>query len=347
MRKPNRAMIPLILVLSIWLTIIPSTQTHSYAANKEESSRSTSSLPPVPQLRQALFEQMSAITSIPWTRIAAIDQYERTMTIANKKSRLARDGPVSIIFSEVQWAGALNPNPGEQHPKTIALFGGIGKDGDGDGLADRNNDLDVLYTMVQQILPYGTSPEDFKIALWETYHNSRAVERILQFERIYSAFDTLALDQHAFPVPLRSEYSYRGTWGASRGWGGRRIHEGTDIFAGHGVPVRSTCYGIVEIKGWNRYGGWRIGIRSINNVYHYYAHLSGFNKEVYRGKVVSPGETIGWVGSSGYGKQGTSGKFPPHLHYGLYRDSGYTDWPFDPYTYLRRWEREEAGRRSR
>ena len=27
--------------------------------------------------------------------------------------------------------------------------------------------------------------------------------------------------------------------------------------AGHGVPVRSTCYGIVEVKGWNPYGGWR------------------------------------------------------------------------------------------
>ena len=28
----------------------------------------------------------------------------------------------------------------------------------------------------------------------------------------------------------------------------------------------------------------------------------------------------GGVGSSGYGPPGTSGKFPPHLHYGMYKD---------------------------
>ena len=79
-------------------------------------------------------------------------------------------------------------------------------------------------------------------------------------------------------------------------------------------------------------------------MYHYYAHLSGFSKQIEQGKVVSPGEIIGWVGNSGYGKPGTQGKFPPHLHYGLYRDGGLTDWSFDPYPYLLRWEREEINR---
>lgn len=38
---------------------------------------------------------------------------------------------------------------------------------------------------------------------------------------------------------------------------------------------------------------------------------------------------------------GTSGKFPPHLHYGMYKDNGYTEWSFDPYPYLKQWERQE------
>ena len=63
---------------------------------------------------------------------------------------------------------------------------------------------------------------------------------------------------------------------------GSRIHEGTDIFANYGVPVHSTVYGIVEMKGWNKYGGWRIGIRDINNKYHYFAHLNGFAKVLSR-----------------------------------------------------------------
>ena len=99
--------------------------------------------------------------------------------------------------------------------------------------------------------------------------------------------------------------------GTKRSWGGYRIHEGTDIFAPHGLPVRSTCYGVVEIKGWNPFGGWRIGIRDLNNHYHYYAHLSGFDKNAHIGEVVTPGQVVGWVGSSGYGKPGTQGNSSP------------------------------------
>jgi murein DD-endopeptidase MepM/ murein hydrolase activator NlpD len=97
---------------------------------------------------------------------------------------------------------------------------------------------------------------------------------------------------------------------------------------------------VVEIIGWNKFGGWRIGIRDVKNVYHYYAHLSGYEKHIKKGSFVKPGEVIGYVGSSGYGPKGTQGKFPPHLHYGLYKYNGYMEYSFDPYPYLRAWERE-------
>ena len=119
------------------------------------------------------------------------------------------------------------------------------------------------------------------------------------------------------------------------------MHEGTDLFAHHGTPVKSVCYGVIEVKGWNRFGGWRIGIRDLNNVYHYYAHLGGFNKKLNIGDVVKPGDVVGWVGSSGYGKPGTAGKFPPHLHYGMYKYNGKTEWAFDPFPHLRKWEQQE------
>lgn len=293
--------------------------------------------------RKALFEKVSALTSIPWYDLAAVDQYERTINLA-KKRPVRKDALISIYYSELDWVGLPNPDHEDKDAASIAFFGGVGSDGDGDGLADRNNDADVLNTMAQFLLKYGVGPEDFRIGLWEYYHNTRAVDRITQFSRIYAAFDTLDLHQHAFPLPLGADYSYRSTWGASRGWGGYRIHEGTDLFAGYGVPVRSTAYGIIEVMGWNPYGGWRVGVRDLNNVYHYFAHLSGFNKQVKVGDLVKPGQVLGWVGSSGYGKPGTSGKFPPHLHYGLYRDNGLTEWSFDPYPHLRKWEREERQR---
>ena len=89
------------------------------------------------------------------------------------------------------------------------------------------------------------------------------------------------------------------------------------------------------MKGWNKYGGWRIGIRDVNNTYHYFAHLNGFAKDLNIGDIVKPGQLIGSVGASGYGPPGTSGKFPPHLHYGMYKYNGRTEWSFDPFPHLK------------
>lgn len=99
--------------------------------------------------------------------------------------------------------------------------------------------------------------------------------------------------------------------------------------------MKSTTYGVVELMGWNLYGGWRIGIRDIYNIYHYYAHMNGYSEDLKVGQVVKPGDVLGSVGSTGYGPPGTSGKFPPHLHYGMYKDNGHSEWSFDPYPYLK------------
>ncbi|MBT2291893.1 M23 family metallopeptidase [Paenibacillus albidus] len=295
--------------------------------------------------RRELYEQISAATGIPWFRFAAIDQYERTIA---KKPKHAPEPPpaASARLTDIQipaplWSGPLNPDQSDTSPASIRFFGGLGRDGSGDGLAEPENDADVLYSVAGHLLSYGNSASDFSIAVWEYYHNGRAAQRINQFAKLYEHFGRLDLSGSAFPLPLGNLYSYRSTWGTGRSWGGARIHEGTDLFAPHGLTVRSTCYGIVETKGWNRYGGWRIGIRDIENRYHYYAHLTGYDKTVSRGDIVSPGQTIGWVGSSGYGKPGTQGKFPPHLHYGLYKDRGLTEWAFDPYPLLKQWENQE------
>lgn len=289
--------------------------------------------------KRHLYEWMAVKTDIPWYKIAAIDQYERTMTKAHTKTREQLGEISGIYISAQRWSGPANPTPDDSSLASISMFGGIGRDGNGDGKAERARDEDLLFSIVSQLLPYGQSDEDFAIGLWEYYQNSRAVQRIEQFAKIYKTFGTTELQESAFPLPKKADYSYKSTWGTKRSWGGRRIHEGTDIFAGYGVPVQSSTYGIVEMKGWNDYGGWRIGIRDTDNRYHYYAHLAGFSKTLNAGDVVKPGQTIGWVGSSGYGKPGTSGKFPPHLHYGIYRDYGLVEWSFDPYPLLKQWER--------
>lgn len=287
--------------------------------------------------RMELFKKMEAATAIPWYYFAGIDQYERNLRFVRKD--LPEPDTVSIYIPQSKWVGPLNPNQQDKNPATIAAFQGLGIDGNGDGKADHLNGEDVLAAIGSYLLSHGTDHDNIKIALWRYYGRDKAISIIIGNAKMYKAFGKLDLQKKAFPLPRRFNYTFKNTWGDARGWGGRRIHEGTDIFADYGVPVRSTSYGIVEMKGWNRYGGWRVGIRDINNTYHYYAHLNGFAKDLTLGQAVKPGTVIGGVGSTGYGPPGTSGKFPPHLHYGMYKDNGRTEWSFDPYPHLRQWER--------
>ncbi|WP_082306948.1 M23 family metallopeptidase [Bacillus sp. FJAT-27245] len=296
--------------------------------------------------RLQLYRKTEAATGIPWYYIAAVDRYERNVRLS-RKDLPDPEGAISIYFSPETWAGAANPNPEDKNPVSIAFFDGAGIDGNGNRKASRFEDEDVLHAFANHVLKYGSDNENFRIALWEYYHRDKAVGIIMGFAKVFSQFGRIDLEGNAFPVPYRSNHSYKNTWGDARGWGGRRMHEGTDIFAGYGVPVRATSYGTVEMKGWNRFGGWRIGIRDLNNNYHYYAHMSGFAKDINVGDVVEPGKLIGGVGSSGYGPPGTSGKFPPHLHYGMYKDNGFTEWAFDPYPHLRKWERMDKKAKRR
>lgn len=293
---------------------------------------------PTPTEKKQLFEMMETLTQIPWYYLAAIDQFEQN--IRQSKKEVDQKPFISVHIPKEWWVGAINPNPEDTSPITIQLFQGIGRDGDGDKKADPTNHIDVLYSLSQFLVQQGTSKDAIREQLWKYYQHPTTVDIITHTAEIFHQTNKLDLHEKRFPIPLQYNYTYRSTWGDRRGWGGVRIHEGTDIFASYGTPVLSTCYGYIELIGWNRYGGWRIGLRDINNNYHYFAHLNGFRKGLKKGMVVKPGEVIGSVGSSGYGPPGTAGKFPPHLHFGIYRFNGKKNHSADPYATLRKWERE-------
>ena len=316
-------------VLLIWVSTIAEASTEGAKAPTREQ---------LIQQRMSYYFQFQDV-SLPWYYLAAIDQYERN--IQEVRSDIPnRESVIAIQFSDEYWSGALNPVGSDTSPKSIDYFNGMGKDGNGDGVADKLNDEDVLFTMANYLRIFGYGEEKFKIALWEYYKNELTVNQIVVIAKMYEKFGTIDLDQHTFPIVLGADYSFTGTWGASRGWGGNRSHEGTDIYASYNTPVLSASYGVIEIMGWNQFGGWRIGIRDNHNSYHYYAHLGSFEKGLKEGDIVKAGQVIGYVGSTGYGKEGTAGKFPPHLHYGIYKFNGRTEWAFDPYPVLKRWEKE-------
>lgn len=150
-------------------------------------------------------------------------------------------------------------------------------------------------------------------------------------------------DLRFFPIPNASdapsyEVSFVNSWMRERTYGGKRGHEGTDIMATkneRGVyPVLSMTEGKVTSLGWLPQGGWRIGITAPGGAYFYYAHLDSY-ADLKVGDHVQAGEFLGYMGDSGYGEEGTVGKFPVHLHVGIYLKDGETEISVNPYWILR------------
>ena len=124
--------------------------------------------------------------------------------------------------------------------------------------------------------------------------------------------------------PIAKGYSYSDydDFGASRSYGYKRKHLGHDLMASVGTPVMAVESGIIEVLGWNQYGGWRIGIRSFDGIrYYYYAHLRQnrpFAEGMEVGKIVMAGDVIGYVGHTGYSTtENTNGFSQSHLHIGM------------------------------
>lgn len=288
--------------------------------------------------RMDLYKKYATYLRIPWYIIGAIDQYERN-TKNYKEYCPKEDEIISICISPQMWSGYMNPNKEDNRPYTISIFNGMGVDGDLDGYANRLNSIDRLMTLLFYIREYGTSYENIEKALYNYYQTEKGVKIIFEIAELFQRFNTIELSERVFPIPKYYQASIVNNFGTGRSYGGYRSHEGVDIFAHYGTPVVSTAYGIVEIIGWNRYGGYRIGIRDVYNTYEYYAHLNNFKKGLKEGDIVRPGQVIGYVGATGYGKEGTSGRFPPHLHFGFYKFDGRIEWSFNPYRYLRKWPR--------
>ena len=124
------------------------------------------------------------------------------------------------------------------------------------------------------------------------------------------------------PIAAGYGYSHCSDFGNSRSFGFARKHLGNDLMGGLGTPIVAVEGGVVEALGWNRYGGWRIGIRSFDSKrYYYYAHLQKdrpFGKDMYEGKIVQPGDVIGFMGRTGYSdKENTNNIETVHLHFGM------------------------------
>ena len=178
-------------------------------------------------------------------------------------------------------------------------------------------------------LSYDKSPEELLGALYKYYDYYRrsfdaalgglvgayAIEVNGQWKQHYGlkAFS---------PIAAGYGYSHCSDFGVSRSFGFKRKHLGNDLMGALGTPIVAVEGGVVEALGWNRYGGWRIGIRSFDSKrYYYYAHLQKdhpFAKDLEVGDIVHAGDLIGFMGRTGYSdRENVNNIETVHLHFGM------------------------------
>jgi len=165
--------------------------------------------------------------------------------------------------------------------------------------------------------------------------SQRIVRKILLFLLIFLPAYLLAslyfLDKQFFLCPIAYQqgiiirYDNRGDgfFGASRN--GRRLHQGIDLLAEVGTPVRAVRLGRVVAATQNNGMGKYVVIKHPYNITTIYGHLSEIL--VAKNKFVRQGQVIGRVGKTG---NASHPSIEPHLHFEV-RNNGI---PQDPLEYL-------------
>ena len=116
--------------------------------------------------------------------------------------------------------------------------------------------------------------------------------------------------------PVAGVATWSDDWWFPRFGPGWRLHQGLDIFAPYGTPVRAPVDGFVRIKNGGL-GGLSVYVVQPDKTYWYLTHLSCIADGLQEGAQVSTGQVVGCVGDSGNARGGL-----PHLHFEIHPKGG-------------------------
>ena len=137
-----------------------------------------------------------------------------------------------------------------------------------------------------------------------------------------------------FPVPGVDSTRLDDSFDAPRD-GGTRRHDAIDIMAPRGTPILAVQDGRILRLTNNAKGGITIYATDIEEQFvYYYAHLDRYYPNIYSGKPLMRGDTLGYVGTTG-----NAPKDVPHLHFQvMHMPADKKFWngpPINPYPLLR------------
>ncbi|MDP9072390.1 MAG: M23 family metallopeptidase, partial [Actinomycetota bacterium] len=143
-------------------------------------------------------------------------------------------------------------------------------------------------------------------------NNSRAlVDALRALEALGVPHDeAMRIGMGRFPIAGYAHYSH--DWWFPRFGPGWRLHQGTDLFADMGTPVRSPTDGVVRLTDGGL-GGISTYVIQADGTYFYMTHLAGRPPGLREGQAVRTGDIVGYVGNSGNAAGG-----PPHVHFEIH-----------------------------
>jgi murein DD-endopeptidase MepM/ murein hydrolase activator NlpD len=109
------------------------------------------------------------------------------------------------------------------------------------------------------------------------------------------------------------------------------LHQGTDVWAAMGTPLRAPYAGRLRYEDAGL-GGLAAYITTADGTYYFLAHMAGTAPGLESGALVTQGQIVGFVGDSGNARGG-----PAHLHFEVHPRGGAA---VDPKPILDRWVKE-------
>ena len=131
----------------------------------------------------------------------------------------------------------------------------------------------------------------------------------------FTAEEAAVMGMGRFPVAGPADY--RDDWLEARFGPPFHLHQGTDIFADRGTPVRAPSDGAVRFVEEGGLGGLSAYVTTGDGTFYYMTHLNGFNRSIASGSRVKQGDVIAYVGNTGNAANGA-----PHVHFEIHPGGG-------------------------
>ena len=116
--------------------------------------------------------------------------------------------------------------------------------------------------------------------------------------------------------PVAGDASWSDDWLEARFGPPFHLHQGNDIFAARGTPVRAPYAGVVRYEDGGA-GGKAAYLTVGDGTYYYMAHLDSYSKKFSSGASVKQGDVVGYTGDTGNAVGGAT-----HVHFEIHPRGG-------------------------